>query len=592
MDKDHKIHNEEKYLKSYVKKVRSAYMRKVRNMFRLKKLRHKILASFSIVLFFVVLLSGFTIYSINAVNDDIESVLDQEMEVLITSERLVINLLDRTRLIQGHFLFGDIEYKRSYEAGLEESTNLEERAIEIIDSPDFLASLGKMSEWGDIAEEIFATYRLGRIPEARTMLDESLEPFGIELISEFQMHADNAEERITALSEEIQQNIYTMMIFGVVISIIVIVLGITIALFTARMITKPIRTLMKRMQSIAAGNLDNEALTVHTEDEVGQLVKASNDMNQSMREIILKITDVTRSLSVHSEELTESTLEVRQGTEQISTTMEQLASGSETQASQASALSGIMANFSEKIEEVNQSTMLMQKESNGVLEMTNEGSVYMDSSTKQMQSIDTIVKEAVIKVEGLDEKAQDISKLVTVIREVADQTNLLALNAAIEAARAGKHGRGFAVVADEVRKLAEQVGRSVTDISEIVTTIQTAFNEVTTQLNNGYKEVKGGTLQIQKTGEQFTGIRDSVTDMFGKIEHISDYLSEFAASSQKMNASIQEITAVSEESAAGTEQTFASTQQSNSAMEEVAGSAKDLATLAEELNDLLHQFKV
>lgn len=592
MDKDHKIHNEEKYLKSYEKKLRSAYMRKVRNMFRLKKLRHKILASFSIVLFFVVLLSGFTIYSINAVNDDIESVLDQEMEVLITSERLVINLLDRTRLIQGHFLFGDIEYKRSYEAGLEESTNLEERAIEIIDSPDFLASLGKMSEWGDIAEEIFATYRLGRIPEARTMLDESLEPFGIELINEFQMHADNAEERITALSEEIQQNISTMMIFGVVISIIVIVLGITIAIFTARMITKPIGTLMKRMKSIAAGNLDNEALTVHTEDEIGQLVKASNDMNESMREIILKITDVTRSLSVHSEELTESTLEVRQGTEQISTTMEQLASGSETQASQASALSGIMANFSEKIEGVNQSTMLMQKESNGVLEMTNEGSVYMDSSTKQMQSIDTIVKEAVIKVEGLDEKAQDISKLVTVIREVADQTNLLALNAAIEAARAGEHGRGFAVVADEVRKLAEQVGRSVTDISEIVTTIQTAFNEVTAELNNGYKEVKGGTLQIQKTGEQFTGIRDSVTDMFGKIEHISDYLSEFAASSQKMNASIQEITAVSEESAAGTEQTFASTQQSNSAMEEVAGSAKDLATLAEELNGLLYQFKV
>lgn len=104
--------------------------------------------------------------------------------------------------------------------------------------------------------------------------------------------------------------------------------------------------------------------------------------------------------------------------------------------------------------------------------------------------------------------------------------------------------------------------------------------------------MKEGTIQIQKTGEKFTSIRDSVNDMFGNIQYISDYLSEFAISSQKMNSSIQAITAISEESASGVEQTLASTQQSTSAMDEVAGSAADLARLAEELNELVHQFKV
>lgn len=377
-----------------------------------------------------------------------------------------------------------------------------------------------------------------------------------------------------------------------VVIVATLIIGIFIILMFANSIAKPINKVTEQMDHLANGDLTQEPLHLKSKDETGKLANSMNHMQTKLKDIITNVSNTSEMLTGHSEELTQSANEVKAGSEQVATTMQELATGSESQANSASELSSVMGTFTGKVQEANAKGEHIQQSSNDILSMTGEGSQLMQSSNEQMIKIDQIVQEAVKKVQGLDTQSQEITKLVSVIKDIADQTNLLALNAAIEAARAGEHGKGFAVVADEVRKLAEQVSTSVTDITGIVGNIQNESSSVAVSLQDGYKEVEQGTNQIKTTGETFNKISTAVTEMVTNIKMVSSNLSDIAANSQEMNSSIEEIASISEESAAGIEQTSASSEQTSSSMEEVAESSEQLSKLSEELNGLVRQFKL
>ncbi len=154
-----------------------------------------------------------------------------------------------------------------------------------------------------------------------------------------------------------------------------------------------------------------------------------------------------------------------------------------------------------------------------------------------------VVREAVSAMGEISSSSDKISKIISVIDDIAFQTNLLALNAGVEAARAGEAGRGFAVVASEVRALAQRSSEAAREINELIST------------SSGH--VKRGVDLVGQTGEALRKIVVSVSDISTRVSEISASAQEQSAGLAEINIAVNQLDQVTQQNAAMFEQTTA-----------------------------------
>lgn len=146
-------------------------------------------------------------------------------------------------------------------------------------------------------------------------------------------------------------------------------------------------------------------------------------------------------------------------------------------------------NLAEQFQQLDEQSFALQTKAEQTELQVNKTREGLEQSSNAMSDMASLIQTYVGSTEALSgkfnslsEQAHSIGNVVSVINNLADQTNLLALNAAIEAARAGEHGRGFAVVADEVRQLAMSTQNSLEQINQIIAGISTAVRQAGEQM--------------------------------------------------------------------------------------------------------------
>ncbi|MCQ4347266.1 methyl-accepting chemotaxis protein [Pseudomonas stutzeri] len=344
-----------------------------------------------------------------------------------------------------------------------------------------------------------------------------------------------AEKHYKGRQEAYQSSVSTFAAVGALALAFALILLLAIRFALIALVVRPVNEAVGHLQRLAKADL-SQPIEVSSQNEVGQLLAAMREMQDSLARIVASVRDASGSILV--------------GAQQIATGNADLSSRTEQQA----------ASLEETAASMDQLTATVKQNADNARQASTLAS---DASSAAGQGRE-VVGRVVETMQEINESSRQIANIIGVIDSIAFQTNILALNASVEAARAGEQGRGFAVVAGEVRNLAGRCADAAREIKALI--------------EDSTRRVRDGSELVDQAGK-------TIGEVVAAVRRVTDIIDEISAASQEQSAGIGQInTAIA--------QMDEVTQQNASLVQEASAASASLADQAHNLEQAVEVFRL
>ncbi len=385
-----------------------------------------------------------------------------------------------------------------------------------------------------------------------------------------------------------------MFVVAIVVALVVIVL---VTVFMAGLIGRMLAPI-QMLKQFASGDfsentVSEKGIPKEYKDETEQIHRATSEVKQQIRGIILSTKEEAESIGTIAEGTSTEMAVLTQGISDILSSVVQVMKQTTEANELAENIKITGQELGVLVEDVAKKAGEAAEQSSDIMSRAGKQHENSERSEREAVSLYSETKTELERAIADSQRVRDIDTLTEEILSISSQTNLLALNASIEAARAGEAGKGFAVVADEIRQLADNSREAVDKIRQVtedvvqnVSVLSGRSREVLEFMNEKVMKDYQGMTELARMYKQDAVFYSGISGDLGTASR------QMSASMEGINASLQSIAALVGEIKVYMQSMEQSAQSSNENSNAVLEKMEELFRLSELLNQTVASFKV
>ncbi len=388
------------------------------------------------------------------------------------------------------------------------------------------------------------------LKDSRTLITESLD--------RLKLHAQTIRDSAEQEAREITK-LTRRFVGGAAFAAILAM--IFIGIITFRRVIGPIKQAVSFADTIAKGDLTARIRI----GQDGFLSGFRTGRGDELATLVSKLSDMAFNLNSLVGQVQKAGVQVTSSATELSATAKQQETVMANQTESANLVIknvGEISDVSAELVETMQEVAAMSEETARFASSGQADLARMEEAIRNMEEASASISG---KLEAINEKAANITSVVTTITKVADQTNLLSLNAAIEAEKAGEYGRGFTVVAREIRRLADQTAVATLDIEQMVEEMQKAVSAGVMEMDAFIKEVRHSAEDVARISTQLSRIIGQVQALTPRFETVNESMQFQSEKARNINRAMLNLGTEMQQTLESLKESFLAIEQLNKA---------------------------